>query len=79
MLAADSSLWLGRFPAELINIISRENDGSMSRAEVTCEGEQNEASINHTTTRKTLREQVRPVQFLIQRRLWVDSSPREKR
>ena len=33
MLAADSSSWLGRLPAELIDIVSSENDGPMTRAE----------------------------------------------
>jgi hypothetical protein len=33
MLVAGSSSWLGRLPPELINIISDENDGTMSRAE----------------------------------------------
>ena len=33
MLAVDNSSWLGRLPAELIDIISGGNDGTMSRAE----------------------------------------------
>ena len=33
MLATDDWSWLGKLPAELIDIISSGNDGAMSRAE----------------------------------------------
>ena len=33
MLAADKSSWLGRLPTELIDLISRGNEGALSREE----------------------------------------------